>query len=113
MGADLISMKIGVKPEDLKNIIYLNFKKEDGDRCPCPFDSIKGPKINAISTSKGYNRKSFNWYCDLNIKLRVRGYKKWDYNWFGKNNKDNKVQNPRINSLSKHNCICVYWRLKN
>ena len=105
-GADLISMKIGVKPEDLKNIIYLTLKKNKMETdvhvrlivsrglkstpYQHPKVTIGNPSIVIIPEYKIASPEVIKNGITIGLVKTIR---------------DNKVQNPRINSLSKHNCI--------
>jgi branched-chain amino acid aminotransferase len=105
-GADLISMDIGVKPIDLKNIIHLTLKKNKMETdvhirlivsrglkstpYQHPKVTIGDPSIVIIPEYKIASPNIIKKGITIGSVKTIR---------------DNKVQDPRINSLSKHNCI--------
>lgn len=105
-GADLISMDIGIKPEDLKNIIYLTLKKNKMESdvhirlivsrglkstpYQHPKVTIGDPSIVIIPEYKIANPDVIKKGITIGLVKTIR---------------DTRVQDPRINSLSKHNCI--------
>ena len=105
-GADLISMDIGVKPTDLKNIINLTLKKNKMETdvhirlivsrglkstpYQHPKVTIGDPSIVIIPEYKIASPNIIKKGITIGSVKTIR---------------DNKVQDPRINSLSKHNCI--------
>ena len=105
-GADLISMDIGVKPEELKSIIYLTLKKNKmysdvhvrliisrglkSTPYQHPKVTIGDPSIVIIPEYKIASPDVIKKGITIGLVKTIR---------------DNRVQDPRINSLSKHNCI--------
>ena len=105
-GAGLISMEIGIKPEGLKSIIYQTLKKNNMESdvhvrlivsrglkttpYQHPKVTIGEPSIVIIPEYKIASPDLIKNGINIGLVKTIR---------------DNRVQDPRINSLSKHNCI--------